>query len=642
MNNLKQILYRNSWSQVKRLQSSSSSDSCIKIPRRIERGPTDILYALGKTVPKDPLSLSVQYYDDPFLVPTKKADYRIYALAHASGKKTATWIFKKHADLFPNNLSDPKIQAFMPPVKYTDKSQVSEEMLLDAISQCNVLKSLEIYNLLEENVSNETKQALLELLCYYNKTTYENEHFLQEQWFMKINYTKIWSHIAEVEKLYQFLITQNSATTALACNTMLCAYGKWNQINEVWSLYNKCLKEDIPLNVTSFNYVVASITQRVTKEARSRKALLYSIFTTMTARGVYPNVITLNNALKLLYSMPVFLAKSILNHLVIEFKRLNIKFSLGTYCHILDLISREGDSSYKTFMDTLQTMSKEKFTLEHLSDMNCFGKVMDIISDRYTDRAAGDLLHSIFLTGDNYRFLINSFYVNGYFSKYITLMLSTSTMSEFYERYRNIVPIMYIPDYSIMEIIMTTLKSYPPEVVIEYLPKFWSDMKTFNITADINLSFSVLNLIYTVILPSNPPKTELFVDAALSCFYSIKTEMDKGKNSFNTRVMGEIALLLLYNDRVVEASEVLTMITKNFVLFLPSMKEQQLNTLLETCVSKGYVTQALLVLEYSKLAGIEHDVQLAKTLYNDPELNNVNRDKLIELVGREVLDTSDK
>ncbi|XP_043247913.1 protein PTCD3 homolog, mitochondrial isoform X2 [Colletes gigas] len=643
MNNLKQILYRHSWSQVKRLQSSSSSDSCIKIPRRIERGPTDILYALGQTVPKDVLSTSVKYYDDPFLIPTKKADYRIYALARESGKKTATWIFKQHADLFPNNLSDPKIEAFMPPVKYTDKSQVSEELLLDTISRCNASKSLEIYNLLEDNVSNETKQALLELFCYYNDTTYENEFFPDERFFMKKDYRKSWTHDPEIEKLYQFLITQDSATAALAYNTMLCAYGKWKQAGEVWSLYNKCLKEDIPLSITSFNYILASITQRIAGSAINHKTVIYSIFAAMTARGVYPNVITLNNTLKSVCSMvSASLARSVLNHLLKEFRRLNIKFSLGTYCYILQIICRGGDESYNSFMDTLRTMSKERFTLEHLSDTNCFAKVMEIISIRYVDRAAGDLLHKIVLTDDNYKFMMNAIYMNNYYSRYVTLILSTSTISEFYECYRNIVPMMYIPDNDVMTKIIVSLKSYSPEVVMEYLLKFWLDIKKHELTININLISTVIDLIHTVILPTNPPLTELFVEVALSCFNSIKNEMEKGNNSFGTAVMGQIALLLLYNDRMAEASQVLTMITKSFALFLPTMEETQLNTLFETCVSKGYMTQALLVLEICIIAEFEHAAELAKTLYSNPKLNDVHRDKLIELVGKAALDTLDK
>lgn len=50
------------------------------------------------------------YHDDPYLLPMKKLDYRIYALSYESGKKTANWIHKEHSDLFPKHLSNPEIE----------------------------------------------------------------------------------------------------------------------------------------------------------------------------------------------------------------------------------------------------------------------------------------------------------------------------------------------------------------------------------------------------------------------------------------------------------------------------------------------------------------------------------------------------
>lgn len=70
-------------------------------------------------------------------------------------------------------------KAFIPPVTYTDKNEVSEEMLLHAIAYRKINDALQIYNLLEDNVSNETKQVLLELLCFYRSedTLQDKLHF---------------------------------------------------------------------------------------------------------------------------------------------------------------------------------------------------------------------------------------------------------------------------------------------------------------------------------------------------------------------------------------------------------------------------------------------------------------------------------
>lgn len=45
--------------------------------------------------------------------------------------------------------------------------------------------ALHIYKLLDANVSNETKQLLLELLCFYNNESNSINNLLIEQWFSK-------------------------------------------------------------------------------------------------------------------------------------------------------------------------------------------------------------------------------------------------------------------------------------------------------------------------------------------------------------------------------------------------------------------------------------------------------------------------
>ena len=84
------LLDRTSCVELKRLQSSLSvSNSKVKIPVRIQRGPTDILEALEQTIPKDSITNNnYLYHDDPYLLPLKKRNYRAYALSYEAGKKS--------------------------------------------------------------------------------------------------------------------------------------------------------------------------------------------------------------------------------------------------------------------------------------------------------------------------------------------------------------------------------------------------------------------------------------------------------------------------------------------------------------------------------------------------------------------------
>lgn len=73
-------------------------------------------------------------------------------------------------------------QAFIPKPTYTKKSEVSEEVLLNAIKQAQIEEARHIYELLEKDISDKAKLSLLELLCYYNDYQPTETEFLEEKW----------------------------------------------------------------------------------------------------------------------------------------------------------------------------------------------------------------------------------------------------------------------------------------------------------------------------------------------------------------------------------------------------------------------------------------------------------------------------
>lgn len=80
--------------------STSDEPQRIVIPKKINRGPTDLLYTLSKTVGRDPTAVHYKYHDDPFLMPTSLYTRDQYALSQESGKQAAQWIRREHAQLF--------------------------------------------------------------------------------------------------------------------------------------------------------------------------------------------------------------------------------------------------------------------------------------------------------------------------------------------------------------------------------------------------------------------------------------------------------------------------------------------------------------------------------------------------------------
>lgn len=71
----------------------------------------------------------------------------------------------------------------MPPPIYTEESKVTEETLLYEISNANVPNSITIFDLLKGEVTLSTKQAFLELLCFYNNSKPTSTELLETRWY---------------------------------------------------------------------------------------------------------------------------------------------------------------------------------------------------------------------------------------------------------------------------------------------------------------------------------------------------------------------------------------------------------------------------------------------------------------------------
>lgn len=79
---------------------TTASEDRIVIPKKINRGPTDLLYTLSRTVSRDPTAKEYKYHDDPYLLPRSIYEKDSFALAQESGKRTAQWIRNEHRELF--------------------------------------------------------------------------------------------------------------------------------------------------------------------------------------------------------------------------------------------------------------------------------------------------------------------------------------------------------------------------------------------------------------------------------------------------------------------------------------------------------------------------------------------------------------
>lgn len=640
MNHFKCILDRTSRCELRRLQSSLSvSNSKIQIPARIKRDPTDILHALESTIVKDS-SLHIMkdylYHDDPYLLPSKKLDYRLYALSYESGKKTAMWIHNEHSNLFPKHLSNPEIETFKP--FYTDKNQVSEEILLSAISQCKVSNALHIYKLLDTNVSNGTKQALLELLCFFNNKEWVVKNLKFEQWFSSSKKNYIWKYELEINELFNFLKNQDDPTAAAAYNIMLCGLIKYLKVNEAWELYEECKKKNIPFNLTTWNNIIILFSKVFNKrKVKIEMEHVLKILESMNEDEIKPNIQTLNALLKMIIELKIDNFKDVIKYLIIEFKNMNIKFSLGTYYYIMLGFTIYDHNSYDNFIHILYTVKNKKFTIQDSADTKFFKHAM-YLAHKYNNKEAGNMIHEILLKEDNYKFISTAIIESDYYNAYILLLLSTSTIEEFFNSYEKLVPNLYVPTKQLLVDIINEMQYCDPSVLVKYIPRLWSDVNTF-CHMEFSIKLIIISLMKNNMLLVNSSLKTIFTNAAWNCWNDMKKQIKlKGKiNSIiKTNLVANLAIILLHNDFVKESIEILTFINK-LDLFVSMMNRNQINELFDKYISIQCIKGCFLILEYCVNSGFTNINPMIMKLHNLPEFTNDDRDKLINLVGKEIL-----
>ncbi|XP_043684907.1 protein PTCD3 homolog, mitochondrial isoform X2 [Vespula pensylvanica] len=628
---------------IRRLQSSSSTASStvdIKIPDRIERGPTDILRALERTISRDPFTPHYKYYDDPYLIPTSKQTQRQYALSFESGRKTGIWVHQEHAELFRQNIADPTIQEFMPPATYTKKEQVSEEILLSTISEGKTLEALEIYKLLEENVSIKAKQFLLELLCFSNSSNLKQFTFQEESWYMFVDHEKkkhTWKQAAEIKELFNFLISQDAETAAAAYNTLICGKAKYLQTQEAWSLFLQCKENKIPLNVNAYNAIIRIIpyVREVLKEPTSE---VFKILKDMNANGIHPNLATLNSSLEIIYTLRSYkIAAEFTYSLLEEFKLLEIKPSLTTYCHILFLENQDSETLITVLEDMLNVLEKNTLELRDSKDINFFPTAMEIVR-RESNLELGEKLHELLLKDDNYKFIANAYSENVYYRHYVFLKLAMLPIEKFFEFYYKLSTHIYMPETSIMENILITLQLQSKEVIIENLPKLLSQIKIFTMLDNEHVTKVALDIACRCDIESESPLHKVFASFALDIWHFKQSKSSSIRQVlWNVVILKDIALVLLRASWYNEASEIISFIISHEAPMMGALNVTQINELLEICILQGYASIALHLIKYAMKFDLEETAMMARRVYNVIPLTVAEKEKLISLVGSDVL-----
>ncbi|XP_043266912.1 protein PTCD3 homolog, mitochondrial [Venturia canescens] len=624
--------------------STSSNDQEIVIPIRIERGATDILSALEKTIKRDHTAPHYKFVDDPYLSPISNRGKRAFALSKEAGRKAAMWIHAEHAELFTERLADPEIKAFLPKARYETKEDASEELLLSAIKEVRIPDALTIYNLLEGEVSVESKQALLELLCFYNSEEQLADDLSEERWYRKSvdRQRHIWKSCPEVEQLFDFLKNQDKPIAARAYSAMISGTAKYIKVDRAWALFEECEKNNIPLSITAYNHLIQLVTF-VKDGLVERKQMLVEFFRKIANAGLSPNIETFNSALRVITAMqnpgPT---KDLARTLFVEFKNIGIKPSLASYYFALVIFCKDRGPRCSLLHDIMQELEGQKLVIQDPYDTFFFVTAMDVARNHLNDYELAQRVHKLLLTDNNYEFLGEGFKESIYYRHYMMLSLTHLPFEKFMELYDLMVPQIYIPEPSVIKEILEAIERSDPKMALEILPRIWSHMIRFEHLDREQLVSKGLNMMRTTCAaPADSTVKTQYADAAWSYWSYIQeqSEYRTHKMVYNGIILGDVVVLLLRGDQFDRFHEVLRFLISQQNKIIGTMNTEQLTEIFESCLVRGDALSCLNILTYSADAGFEEAISMGQKMEENLPLTAEQQNLVTKIIGDDTLKT---
>lgn len=619
--------------------SSFSTEENIIIPKKIQRGPTDILRALESTIGVDTTAAHYKYHDDPFLIPTSNTGKRAFAMSKEAGKKAAHFIRQHHPDLFQHKEADPYIESFAPLKFFDEQSDVTEKDLIDCIEKSLVSDSITVYNLCKSKsieLSNETLQSLLELLCYYNMDDSGSTEFIEERWFKqsakKERQRKTWKDGSLAEEIFNNM----EKADGVAYSALIQGMAKYYNVEKAWHLYEEAKQKGIPLNTSTYNSLI-EISNFLKENYEMRWAFILQLLNQMNEAKIKPDIGTLNATLFCLSSMGESKtvktnALKILN----EFKNLDIEPSLTTWGFLLTIFCKERGPVSTILHDIMDLIEGKEFILRDIRDVNFFLNAMSICRYHLMDFSMAQRLNNLLYHGNNYDFIGDSYKESIYYRNYMILACASIPTDEFIsEIYEKLVPHIYTPEPAVMEEI---LKQVEATDAIQHVPKLWSDMVIF----DLSNRDRLLNLILNIMVngkTNDESLQEQFGNVAYD-IYNILVNQDENRTNkipVTGEMLGNVLLLVAKNKDFDKAWNVFNLLEHNESI-MGIVQADSIAELLNLCIENKMPTRGTICIQYCMEMGYQREAEeLAEKMATQLTLNNDHITSLKKIVGEHVL-----
>lgn len=378
----------------------------IRIPKRIERGPTDILKALASTVKYVPTAPDPHLQDDPYLLPSRAGQKNQFYFAKASGRNTARFLLNRHPEIFFRDQSEPKVLAFLPDEEFKDDMNLTEEDLVWCLDNNDVSNAVIAYHsLIKKGVklNDENFLRFFEMLCFTNEKktlgpieaelvslNMNDRDLVDMSWNDKGLANKLFSEFKEdldPQRMY---------------SAMIAGLVKFNQHTTAKQVYDD-FKNNHPgqgLYPVAYSSLLDSITILYSDQQAYQEAI-DDIVGHMEANSVAPDLKVFNSILKCYRRFRVnreFVQNAY--KLINDMKTLDIEPSLFTYECLIYIISRDRGSPNKLeVIEGLLDYINNANILEAKEprDMNIFKELIHVCLVRENSYNLAKKVHKLYL-----------------------------------------------------------------------------------------------------------------------------------------------------------------------------------------------------------------------------------------------------
>lgn len=456
----------------------------IKVPKRIERGPTDILKALASTVRYIPSEPTPYLQDDPFLLPARNYLQTQYYFSKNSGKSTARFLLNRHPEIFYRDHSEPKILAFHPDEEFKEDMDLSEDDLIWCIDNNDVNNGKIAYDsLMKKNIKihDETLLRWFEMICYTNEknplTPIEAElasvvpsekHLVDTSWNEKGLASKIFAEI------------KDKLDPPRVYSTMIAGLGRFNQHEAAKQVFEdfKNNHPDQGLYPVAYRSLFA-ILPRLHSSKKSCLEDIDNIVNHMEAHSVAPDLEIFNKLIRChaTFRIEKESIQDILKY-INDMQSLGIEPSLGTFAGLLNIMSRDRYGlPHAELMNQLLDYclaKKDMLEVRDPSDIKFFVQAIAVFV-KMNNYSLAKKLHKLYMKGPNLFSNIGTrrYYLDSYFK----LMITSDSLKNTIEFYDMNVPMNFQPSTLTYDLLVDTLDLY--EASEDLITRLGLDIVTF-------------------------------------------------------------------------------------------------------------------------------------------------------------------